>query len=82
MYDGSSTYYNEHSGNEEYRLTESADTLEMVIKIIEAGLLDDPGKYGINPQRSKRGAQQAFWAILIKAEKSCSGNIDYCQFKL
>lgn len=81
LYDGSSTYYTMNiQGMKEYRLQTSADTLEMVDKIIEAGIgSDDAGNMVINPASGvTEEQQQAFWSYLDKGgEKFAQEIIDY-----
>lgn len=81
LYDGSSTYYTMNiQGMKEYRLQTSADILEMVDKIIEAGIKDgDNGEMVINPASGVSAEQQkAFWSYFDKAgEKFAQEIIDY-----
>ncbi len=69
LYDGSSTYYTMNiQGMKEYRLQTSADTLEMVDKIIEAGITKgDNDEMVINTASGVTSEQQEkFWSYLDK----------------
>jgi len=71
LYDGSSTYYTMNiKGMKEYRLQTTADTLEMVDKILEAGIkTGDNGEMVINPASGVTAAQQE-----ALRRKICTGN--------
>ncbi len=70
MYDGASTFYTMNiQGITEYRLQTSADVLDTVDAILEAGITPaDDGTYTINPATGATAEQQkAFWAYLDEA---------------
>lgn len=81
LYDGISTYYTMNiQGMKEYRLQTSADTLEMVDKILEAGIkTGDNGEMVINPANGVSEEQQKkFWSYFDAAgEKFAQEIIDY-----
>ncbi len=70
MYDGSSTFYTMNiRGMNEYRLQTSADVLEKVDAILDAGITPtDDGSYTINPADGVTAEEQEkFWSYLDEA---------------
>jgi len=85
LYDGSSTYYTINvQGMKEYRLQTSSDVLELVDKILSAGIkTGDNGEMVINPADGVTAEQQEkFWSYLDKAgAKFAQEIIDYVNTK-
>jgi peptide/nickel transport system substrate-binding protein len=85
LYDGSSTYYTINvQGMKEYRLQTSSDVLELVDKILAAGIkTGDNGEMVINPADGVTAEQQEkFWSYLDKAgAKFAQEIIDYVNTK-
>ncbi|HHT64929.1 MAG: ABC transporter substrate-binding protein [Caldicoprobacterales bacterium] len=69
MYDGSSTFYTmKIQGINEYRLQTSADVLDTVEAILEAGITPSDDGYTINPATGATAEQQeVFWSYLDEA---------------